>query len=178
MSSSTLGTVVERSSESFRFQTVVRDAALPGVIPRRLDINYPQLRALRDWVAIVEPNASTSTLKFAEVGAGLTELHGAPLLGSDYLDLVDPAIKGDAFDSTFVMLSRPCGLWQVTPALTKDGEEFLLEYTGFPIFDYVRGCGQILFLIGPYDMPMKRIARVQHARHWKWLDMRGFTSPA
>jgi hypothetical protein len=171
----TLPTRTKRSAHSLRFEQAVRSPA-PGVIPRLADIDYRSVRDLVPWIAIVDPDRSEYKLKFTRAGAGIITLAGREAVGSDYLDLVDPAIKGDAFDACFLMLERPCGLWQVTPVAMADGSRVSVEYTGFPVFDEQRARGQIVFLIVHSFVDVgkaPRVGAVQHASEWQWLEMRG-----
>jgi hypothetical protein len=164
----------KRSAQSLRFEQTVR-SAVPGVIPRLADIDYSSVRDLVPWIAIVDPDRSAYKLKFTRAGAGIVKLVGREAVGSDYLDLVDPAIRGDAFDACFLMLERPCGLWQVTPVAMADGTQVSVEYTGFPVFDEQRARGQIIFLIVHSFADVgkaPRVGAVQHASEWQWLEMR------
>ncbi len=164
----------KRSAQSLRFEQAVR-SSVPGVMPRLSDVDYRTIRDLVPWLAIVDPDRAALSLKFARAGAGIAKLVGSEAVGFDYLDLVDPAIKGDAFDSTFVMLSRPCGLWQITPALMDDGSTIKVEYTGFPVFDEGRGRGQVIFLIVHAILDVGKspgIRAVQHATEWHWIELR------
>ncbi|MCE9521178.1 MAG: hypothetical protein K8S25_01950 [Alphaproteobacteria bacterium] len=145
------------------------------MLPRLANIDFGQLTALEPWIGIIDPDHESHTLCLSSAGRGLSTLLGRDLVGYDYLDIVDDAIKGDAFDSAFLMLSRPCGLWQLTPATTTTGDKLLFEYTGIPVFDHLRGIGKIVVLIHrPFakDAVVPRVASVQHASEWRWLDMR------
>lgn len=53
-----------RSQESVRFVDVLRQASLPGVIPRQADIDYSGIRDLVPRMLVVDPDAVTRTLKF------------------------------------------------------------------------------------------------------------------
>ena len=165
----------KRSAQSLRFEQAMRCEA-PGVMPRLSDVDYNSIRDLVPWIAVVDPDRSALTLKFTRAGAGIVRLVGREAVGFDYLDLVDPAIKGDAFDSAFLMLSRPSGLWQITPALTDDDAKVNVEYTGFPVFDEQRGRGQIIFLVVHTIADVGKapgIRAVQHATEWHWLELKG-----
>jgi hypothetical protein len=155
-----------------RFEAVLRATALPGAISRLAEIDFGPVEDLARWVALLHPDRDKLTLKFVHAGEGISELLGHSAIGLDYLDLVDPAIKGDAFDATFVMLTRPCGLWQLTPGLTVDGKVVMAEYTVFPIFDADHGRGLIAILA---HLPVSnvRIAIVQRSVEWEWLELRG-----
>ena len=161
-----------RSTHSLRFEKALRAAAMPGVMARLSDIDLGDIGDLAAWIAIVDPAQETHSLKFSHAGAGVSRFLGRDAAGLDYLDFVDPAITGDAFDSAFLMLSRPCGLWQITPALTDCGATLDLEYTGYPVFDDARGRGQIMALIRHPAAQAPRVAMVRHATQWCWLDMR------
>ena len=163
-----------RSMQSLRFEQAVR-APAPGMMPHLTDVDYSELRDLVPWIAVIDPDKAGMTLKFTRVGAGIGALIGPEAVGFDYLSLVDPAIKGEAFDSCFLMLARPCGLWQITPAVMADGSHVRVEYTGFPVFDAERGRGQIIFLISPALDDVGRsppVAGVQHAATWQWLELK------
>lgn len=163
-----------RSAQSHKFEQAVR-ASVPGVMPRLADIDYSNIRDLVPWIAIVDPDRASLKLRFTRAGAGIATLVGREAIGTDYLELVDDAIKGDAFDSCFLMLNRPCGLWQITPALFADGSTVTVEYTGFPVFDEQRGRGQIIFLIVHTIADLGKVPKiqaVQHATDWQWLEMR------
>lgn len=167
---------LKQSAESVRFVDVLRTASLPGAFPRLADIDFAEIRNLLPWIAAVVPDITKRTLKFTMAGAGFAQLLGRDVLGLGYLELVDPAIQGEAFDSAFLMLTRPCGLWQITPALTLDGRRINIEYTGYPTFDHVNGRGQIMCLIHHKFLPVPRVVSVHHAAEWAWLEMRN--SPA
>jgi hypothetical protein len=73
------------------------------------------------------------------------------------------------------MLTRPCGLWQITPATLSNGTRVQVEYTGFPVFDEERGRGQVIFLIvHTLDDVGKapRVDGVHHSTVWQWLELR------
>lgn len=161
-----------RSVESLRFETAVLAASLAGLMPRLSDIDFSSIADLAPWIAIVDPDRDAFTLTFVGAGEGIAEWLGCDPTGLDYLEIVDPAIKGDAFDSSFLMLTRPCGLWQITPALTVDGRTIEAEYTGFPAIDVARGRGVIVMLIHHGLKSLPRIALVQHAEEYTWLELR------
>jgi hypothetical protein len=165
---------VQRSAQSLRFEQALRPPA-PGVMPKLSEIDYSTVSDLAPWIAVVDPDRAMMTLRFTAVGAGIAAFVGEEPVGMDYLDWVDSSIKGDAFDSCMVMLSRPCGLWQITPVMLANGTQVMIEYTGFPVFDEVRRRGQIIFLA---THALKDVAKVPHAKTaqhsttWKWLEFR------
>jgi hypothetical protein len=164
-----------RSTQSARFEAALREVSVPGGLPRLADIDEAAIGDLLPWVGIVEPNIATRSLIIERAGDAICRALGRDAVGLDYLDIVDPAIQGDAFDSTFVMLTRPCGLWQITPGQLGDGTCFMFEYTGFPVFDDASGAGKIMLLVQPAFAPIERatgVTSVRHATEWCWLEMR------
>lgn len=127
---------------------------------------------LEPSIALLHPDRETYTLKFVRAGAQISKWLGREAVGVDYLDLVDPQIRGDAFDATFLMLERPCGLWQLTPGVTVDGETVASEYTGLPVFDLANGRGLIAFLVQMSSARPMRIVMVKHSTEWAWLELR------
>ncbi len=173
-------TRAKRSLESRRFEQAVLAAALPRALPPLVEIDLGRLKELVPWIAIVEPNHEERTLKFVRAGAGVSQLLGRDAVGFDYLEIVDPAIKGDAFDSAFLMLTRPCGLWQLTPSLTSEGQEVMLEYTGFPVYDEARARGQLLIYVKPdlaQRAPQPRTTLTKHSTEWSWIEMKSVLAP-
>ena len=175
MTSETAALRQKRSAESLRFEEAVRAVAVPGGLPRLVDIDLAQIHDLIPWIAIVDPDKEMRTLKFVRAGAGIEQFLGRSAAGFDYLQLVDPAIHGDAFDSAFVMLERPCGLWQMTPSVTAEGQQIMLAYTGFPVYDHLKARGQLFVFIEhrlPKNKPVPRAQQAQHSTEWFWLDMK------
>jgi hypothetical protein len=162
-----------RSAQSLHFQKIIRNAMPPSGIAHLQAIDFAMFGELSPWLSVLEPDQAAFTLKFVRAGEKLCAMLGRELVGSDYLEFVDPAIKGEAFDSAFVMLSRPCGLWQITPAMTQEGVIVEAEYTGFPLYDAVRACG-LLITVAQIDIdPLPRVTQVRHATEWTWLDLKG-----
>lgn len=161
-----------RSAQSLRFEAALRAAAAPGSITRLADVDFTPIDELMPWVVLLHPDRATFTLKLVRAGAAISRLLGREAVGLDYLDLVDHTIKGDAFDATFVMLSRPCGLWQITPGLTADGRSVNGEYTGFPAFDVEDGLG-LIAMLAHIPPPHARIVVVQRSTEWEWLELKG-----
>ena len=161
-----------RSAQSLRFEDIVRRATPPRGVARLQAIDFATFGELAPWLSVIEPDQAAFTLKFVRAGEGPCTMLGRDLVGIDYLEFVDPAIKGEAFDSAFVMLSRPCGLWQITPALTQDGKIVEAEYTGFPLYDDERKCGLLITMAHIALDPPPRIAQVRHATEWAWLDLK------
>lgn len=173
MASDILQAGIERSADSKRFEQTLLKSRLPGVLPRLCDIDFNKIPDLMPWVSLLRPDAFERTLRITMAGCGFTEMQGHSLIDMDYLDFVDPAMKGEAFDSAFIMLARPCGLWQLSSVKYFDDSEGVLELTGIPVFDSVRGCGLVAFFMRKSPMqPTTRIMTVHTSTDWQWIDMK------
>jgi hypothetical protein len=169
--------VRSRSAQSLRFENIVCRAAPSRGVAHLQAIDFATFGDLAPWLSVIEPDQAAFTLKFVRAGEGLCTMLGRDLVGRDYLEFVDPAIKGEAFDSAFVMLSRPCGLWQITPALTQEGTIVEAEYTGFPLYDAARTRGLLITMACIALDPPPRIAQVRHATEWTWLELKTGGAP-
>lgn len=161
-----------RSAHSLRFEALVRQASRGSCLPRLSDVALERHAELSGWIAVVRPDARARSLTITHAGAGLSAMQADPVMGTDYLDLVDPAVQGEAFDSAFMMLTRSCGLWQMTPVCLADGTSDVFELTGFPVFDEENQCGAILFLIWHASLSFHGVTYVGHAQTWAWLELR------
>ena len=161
-----------RSSQSLRLEGMVRRSQGPGLMMQIGDFPCNQTSALSNWIAVVRPDSRRRRLTITHAGAGLSAMQANPLTGTDYLDLVDPAYKGEAFDSVIIMLTRPCGLWQLSPVRLADGDADMFEFTGLPVFDAAAGCGAVMFLIWHPSQDFRGVTSVGHARAWSWLELR------
>ena len=165
--------VLKRSQESSEFEALLRASSLPGVLPRVSDIDYAKFGRIADRIAILDPDSRSRSLRFTSAGEEVRQFFGKNLIGVDYLNFVDPAIKGDAFDSVFVMLTRPCGLWQMTPLETSEGPMVSVEFTLFPVFDHQMGRGQIIVAAHHNLQRIPRLVQIRHSKVWGWIGIRG-----
>jgi hypothetical protein len=164
--------VASRSAQSLLFERVVRRASGANGVSRLSAIDMAELSELEPWISVIDPDTERFALKFTRAGAGVCSMLGRDAVGLDYLEFVDPAIKGDAFDSALVMLSRPCGVWQISPIVTAEGQGAAVEYTGFPVVDDARGRGVVLMLVHHDFKPVPRITQVRSATDWMWIELR------
>ncbi len=150
---------------------MLRPAFAGGLLADLRLIDFNDLGELSGWMAAVHPDGRARALTVIHAGPTLSAIQGDPMIGMNYLRLVDPAIRGDAFDSAFVMLTRPCGLWQVSPVVCADGAENFIEFTGFPAFDPVRRRGVVVFMLRLPAAASAAITRVGSAIRWQWLEL-------
>jgi hypothetical protein len=164
----------QRSEASLLFQSVLFAARGAGFAPRLADVEFARLRKYEPWISIIDVDIVARALRFEAPGAALSALAGRDLMGANYLEVVDPPFRDVAYDSVLLMLGRPCGLWQMTPAVGDDGAAARIECTGIPVFDD-KGRGKIMFLAqhpnGGASI-LKQIAQINHATEWRWIEMR------
>src|SRR5262249_26154813 len=137
-----------RSPLSLRFESCVREMSQPDKVLRRRQFNMEALGEFENNLAIIEADGGASALPFRFAGPTLCALVGREnLLDVDYLSVVAPSTRQSAYTSACAMVTYKCGLWQLTPVRTNDGETSFLEYTGLPVIDEARGPGRILFFV-------------------------------
>jgi diguanylate cyclase len=167
--------VSQRSTASFAFEYAVRALCRSGEVALRSEIDLRHFHRFARWLVICEVDAEARRIPMRLVGSGFFELFGRDLTDTDYLSLAEPSVRGNALDSVVEMLRRPCGLWQVVPAVT-DGapSRAMFEYTIFPIYDDRKKQGQLLVYVnhGYNDATgFPSGPRVQTAQAWTWLDL-------
>lgn len=125
-----------RSTASFSFEYAVRALCRSGEVPLRSAVDLRHFHRFARWMVIAEPDIATQKVPMRLVGTGFLDLMGRDLTDTDYLELVDPAVRANAFASAAEMIKKPCGLWQITPAsIAGKSVPVPIEYTIFPIHD-------------------------------------------
>ncbi|MBL9097172.1 MAG: GGDEF domain-containing protein [Alphaproteobacteria bacterium] len=134
-----------RSTASFSFEYAVRALCRAGEVPLRSAVDLRHFHRFARWMVIAEPDLAAQRIPMRLVGTGFLDLMGRDLTDTDYLDLVDPAVRANAFASAAEMIKKPCGLWQITPAsIVGKSAPVPIEYTIFPIHDDRTNKAQLL----------------------------------
>ena len=176
---SIVGQSFARTSESLEFQDAWTSARGDAPCPSRQAIGLKSFARFAPLMAVIEVDVRSRSLPFRLCGSGFFDLLGFDLTGRDYLDLVDPAIKENAFDSVVACLDTPCGLWQSTPTQVDGGDTLHFELTIFPISKTGTGPDHILVFVTREkrrDAAVPTIERVHHSTVWQWIDL-GFGLP-
>lgn len=163
-----------RSAWSIRFEVRMKACALPATTLSRAALDLSRFPEFASHMALVEVGSGESRLLFRHVGPGLTQFFDRDLTDSDYLDIVAPSTRQSAYVSGVAMSLQPCGLWQITPARTHDGQTVLLEYTAFPLAKDEENVGLIVFFVRPIlhpDAQAPRLVAVQQSTSWRWIDL-------
>lgn len=170
---SNISSSAARTVESLAFETAWRLARGDRPFPQRSDIELKSFARFAPLMVIIEPDPRKVGLPFRLTGSGFFDLLGFDLTGMDYLDLVDPAIKQDAYDAVIACMRLPCGLWQSTPTQIGGGEIALFELTILPISKTGHVADHVLIFVTRErraDGAIPNIQRIEHTTEWEWID--------
>jgi len=162
-----------RTPDSLAFEKAWRRARGDRPFPQRSDIELKSFARFAPLMVIIEPDSQKIALPFRLTGSGFFDLLGFDLTGMDYLELVDPAIKKDAYDAVVACMRLPCGLWQSTPTRIAGGETAFFELTILPISKTGDAADHVLIFVTRErrsDGAIPSIQRVEHTTMWEWID--------
>lgn len=169
-----------RSVWSGRFEIRMRSIALPELSLTRSRFEADaRIQEFLPKMAIAEPDPENDRLDLKFVGAGLVDYFDADPTGANYLNLVDNSVRSSALASALWMVTRPCGLWQLTPAQAEDGQLAFLEYTILPLLHDEAGRSQLAVYVHRSELLPSiklRLAEAQRSTLWSWIDI-GFGLP-
>lgn len=162
-----------RTLESLAFEKAWRHARGKRPFPQRTDIGLKNFARFAPLMVIIEPDPQKVALPFRLTGSGFFDLLGFDPTGMNYLDLVDPTIKQDAYDAVVACMRLPCGLWQSTPTQIVGGETAFFELTILPISKAGDAADHLLIFVTRErraDGAVPSIQRVEHTTIWEWID--------
>jgi hypothetical protein len=123
-----------RSSESHEFEAFWRSIRGSALVPSRTDFHPSKARRfLRDIVLMEAPSAECPTLRIRLTGQRFDETIGFDIAGRDHLEFMPQEFHAGVLATARAMVTRPCGLWQITPARLVRGYALNLEITAFPL---------------------------------------------
>jgi hypothetical protein len=126
--------VVERSAESLAFEAHWRNLPKTGLVPERVQFKPEKAaRFLRNLVLVEAPDADATRVNIRLAGSGVQERMHRDITGHDYLDFLPKPYHDGALASAKLMLSYPCGLWQVMAVHYERGYSQNVEITAFPL---------------------------------------------
>ena len=108
------------------------------------------VRFLHNIVLLEAPGEGRNALKMRVVGQLYQGAVPYTVAGTDHLDILPPRYHEAALQSVRLMVSQPCGLWQVMP-FYREGLSRLLEFTGFPLTPGNDGIPLILGYLLPLE---------------------------
>ena len=107
-------------------------------------------RFLHNIILLEAPGEGRNSLKIRVIGDLYQSAMQYALAGTDHLDILPPQYHAGALASVRLMVSKPCGLWQVMPLYLK-GVSRLLEFTAFPLAPGGDGIPLVLGYIFPLE---------------------------
>lgn len=163
-----------RSTASLSFEYAVRALCRAGDVPLRSAVDLRHFHRFARWMVIAEPDFAAQRITMRLVGTGFLDLFGRDFTDSDYLQLIDADRHANVLGQVEQVLKKPCGLWQVSPAVIGGMAPSPLELTIFPILDDRTNKGQLLVSVhhglsevaNPPATP-----RIQRAQASEWIDV-------
>jgi hypothetical protein len=128
------GHIHGRSQASLEFETFWRSLSAKGSVPRKSDFRPDAIASHLKNIVLVEIHfGSVPNLRIRVAGDAIRERAHANIAGSNFLDYLPPAYHASAMESSRLMLTHPCGLWQTSAAHYKRGFAQYMEMTMFPL---------------------------------------------
>jgi hypothetical protein len=123
-----------RSELSTAFEMFWRSLPKEGHVPnRRAFLPERAPRFLRDLVLCELSLEGRSLARMRLIGSAFEELIRRNVKGEDFLQYLPPAYHAGAVESVREIVTRPCGLWQVTPLHFERGYSRNFEFTALPL---------------------------------------------
>ena len=136
-----------RTELSVAFEMFWRSLPKQGHVPnRRAFLPERAPRFLRDLVLCELSLEGGSLARIRLIGSALEELIRRNLKGEDFLQYLPPAYHAGAVESVREIVTRPCGLWQVTPLHFERGFSQNFEFTALPLGPGTDGVHLLLVL--------------------------------
>jgi hypothetical protein len=122
-----------RSSQSLVFETFWRSLRGERLVPDRGDFAPGRAaRFLPNIVLLEAPGDERHSLRIRVAGQVFQQAIPYNLAGTDLLELLPARYRAGAVASGCLMVSKPCGLWQITPVHLR-GYAKPVEVTAFPL---------------------------------------------
>ena len=163
----------KRSLWSGRFEVRVRWLALPDRA-LKVPLDVATLGEFATHLVVIDVDAERHRLPFRFVGAAINQCFGQRnLVDMNYLDLVAPSVREEAFDAMLLMVGQPSGLWQIVTGRANQGQSVTFEFTSLPVLTSGRGNNQLLLFLQLIDelQPNSAVVAIQQATAWHWIDL-------
>lgn len=136
-----------RTELSVAFELFWRSLPKQGHLPhRRAFLPERAPRFLRNLVLCELSLDGGSLARMRLIGSAFEELIRRNLKGEDFLQYLPPVHHAGAIESARHILTRPCGLWQVTPLHFERGIARNFEFTALPLGPGTDGAHLLLVL--------------------------------
>jgi hypothetical protein len=126
--------IFSRSRESKEFEAFWHSMRGEHSMPSRADFHPGKARRfVGDLVLMEVPREERAPIRIRVTGAKFDEMIGSDLTGRSPADFLPEAYRADVVASSRLLLEKPCGLWQISPAHLVRGFAMHLEITMFPL---------------------------------------------
>jgi hypothetical protein len=170
--------VLERTPLSREFEVFFRTLPKAGRIPLRSALRPERaMKFLRHLVLCEIQIGDRPAIRMRLIGSGVEENIQHNITGHDYLDYLASPYHAGALEAARHLITRPCGLWQVTPLHYQRGYGHNAEVTAFPLAPEADGVHVLAALIqmpgGPIDgvATGKKPMVADTARTFNYIDL-------
>lgn len=148
--------IMERTPLSREFEVFFRALPKAGLIPPRSEFRPERaMKFLRNLVLCEIQIGDRPAIRMRLIGSAVEENIQHNVTGHDYLDYLAAPYRAGALETARHLITRPCGLWQVTPLHYERGYGHNVEITAFPLAPEANGVHVLAALIqapgGPID---------------------------
>jgi hypothetical protein len=125
---------IERTPLSHEFEAFYRALPRAGRMPLR-NVFRPEkaARFLRHIVLCEIPIGDRPAIRMRLIGSAVEENVQYNIAGHDFLEYLAAPYHASALEASRHLISRPCGLWQITPLHYERGYGHNVEITAFPL---------------------------------------------
>lgn len=146
-SSSVPSAEFSRTELSIAFEMFWRSLPKEGWVPNRREFLPERApRFLRNLVLCELSLDGGMLARMRLIGSAFEELIRRNIKGEDFLQYLPPAYHAGAIESVREIVTRPCGLWQVTPLHFERGYSRNFEFTALPLGPGLDGVHLLLVL--------------------------------
>ncbi len=123
-----------RSELSLAFETFWHALPKDGPVPRRRDMQLRKAAPFLQHLVLMEtPLVDEPVYRIRVVGSALGARAQSNLSGHDYLDFLPRDLRPAVIESSKLIVTVPCGLWQIMPVFYERGLAQDMEITVFPL---------------------------------------------
>lgn len=169
----------ERSVQSLDFEAFWRSLRGERLIPDRGDFKPRNAAKFLPNIVLLEaPGGERQSLRIRVAGEVFQADVPYRLAGTDMLNFFPEQYRAGAIETARLMISKPCGLWQITP-VHSGGYVLPVEVTAFPLSAVSDGVPLVIVYLQPLETPLPRasepasVLALDTALEFRFLDIGG-----
>lgn len=136
---------LERTQLSHDFVTFWRGLARDGIVPKREEFRPERAGPFLRHLLLCEVDDEFA-IRFRLIGSEFQRRVQCDMKGQDFLQYVPAERRPSARYAVRSIITRPCGLWRVTPMHYERGFAQYIEYTTLPLLPGADGKPLLLIL--------------------------------